>query len=553
MASVLKTHQDSIFLCIISGMALLQMAYEITLPGLYYDEAYHAVYGVMILTGRTILFGTMAYGIWSFQRFPILTAVSAPYVGPLQGYLALVSMFFFGINATALRIFPILFTAASLPLLFLFVKKRFGTCAAYFATLIAAFQPSLLLYSRLGFDTSSMLVFFICSSLYCFDRWLSFRQTSALAIGFLLLGLGLEVHLMFAWYIIALAMTTVIFRIHIHLRKRNIPIILASFVAALGPYVIPWMTGEVPDYVLHFARTSSLGIDNLAYTDHLLLRLSELAGLVDGSAGTVGVEVVGVNHNPLAIPILLGSIVGIALLATAGRRMGDGTGRTGLWLITMFVLIFVQSPFTIHSFNTLHLILLLPFSFMIVGCFAGTVFHSNDILLRGPSYRESRVGVRVCKTVLLLVLSCSVLIDVSNTVRYYTTLEQTGGWGPWSDAIYQAADYLTRSSCSVVLATDWGLSFPLLVSSGGKLNVRDSEYGQDQMFQAEVNNWVGSVGVHRVCFVSYASQWRNSYGPPNRLDLIGDMARRMNATLILEKIFYQRDLTPVIDVYRIYL
>jgi 4-amino-4-deoxy-L-arabinose transferase-like glycosyltransferase len=527
-----------------SVVALLQMLYQITLPGLYYDEAYHAAYGAMILTGKTIPF--VKGMVYDFFGLPVLASVSAPYVGPLQGYLALLSMFLLGINVPALRIVPILLTTASQPLLFFFVRNRFGTSSAYFATLLSTFQPSLLLYSRLGLWTSSMLVFFICSSLYCFDRWLSLRHVGPLAIGFFLLGLGLDVFVVFAWYIVALVVTTVVFRIKIHLR-RHLPIVLACFVVGLGPYLLPWLTGAAPDYILRFARTSAQGIDNLAYADHLLLRLTQLGKLLDGSAGAAGVYVA--DMNPLAIPIFIASIVGIAFLAAAGRRVGDRTGRARLWLITMFSIILVQTPITIRDFNTLHLIPLLPFSFMIVGDFLGAAF--EGALVRHLGLHQPRVSLRLCRAVVLLVLSLSVVLNVSVTTRYYMSLEQTGGVGPWSDAIYQAADYLTASNCTVVLAIDWGLSFPLLISSGGKLNVRDVYWQQDQWFRSEVNNWTGLVGTKRLCFISYSSLWRESYGAPNRLGLLQDMARALNESLILEKTFYQRDLTPVIDVYRI--
>ena len=543
----LKTYRNFVFLSVVSVIAFLQMIYQITLPGLYYDEAYHAVYGTWILTGQRVLFGRPL--VYNILGLPILgSGGGGYYVGPLQGYLALLSMALFGINVVALRILPILFTVAALPFVFFFMKSRFGSISAYVSTCLFAFQPSLLLYSRLGLWASTILVFFLCSSLYFFDKWLSTGNRVLLAIGFLLLGLGFETFITFAWYILALAVTVIILRIKINVRRPDIPLLLGSFTAGVGPYLLSWFTGDTPYFISRYWQVSRVGINNLDYAGNLFRRLSDFRILMEGSAFTFYGNV---HSNSVSLALFGVSIFGLTFLFILRWRLGvnNKTGKGHVGLIALFTLMLLQTPFTISTFNELHLIPLLPLSLMIVGAFAGTIWNADEVEWKHFNSPRIRLALRFAKIVALLVLCSSVVLDFSVVFAYQTDLQRTGGVSRWSDAIYKASDYLMNATnCTYVLAVDWGLSWPLFVISGGRLHVREMVLEPPNSFEIEAKYWMSLMKERLLCFIAWRPNWATDL---NKLDLLQKLVRDRNDLLVLERTFYQRDLTPVIDIYRI--
>jgi 4-amino-4-deoxy-L-arabinose transferase-like glycosyltransferase len=546
-----KTTRTVIFLFLTSAIAFLQMAYQITLPGPYYDEAYHGVYASWLFMGKQVLWGRpFAYSVLGV---PILGSLGY-YAGPFESYLSLFSMSLLGINIIALRIPPIFFAVATLPFVFFFVNELLGEISAFVTTLLFAVQPSLILWSRVGFYPFSIVVFFICSSLYMFQRWLSTRKRSSLAIGAFLLGLGFETFITFAWYTVALVMTVLLLRINTHIKKHHIFIFTAGFLIGVGPYLLPWLSGDNISFFIQYALVSHAGVNNLNYIDNLLVRLDQLRILIDGSGfGFLG----GVHSNPLAIGVLTVSLLGTVVLAFLLRRKQPKVARGHLFLVAMFTLIVIQIPVTINSLESYQLMPLIPFSLMIIGAFVGTVWNLGTAERRRIPRRTTRrritrkppnpTAFRWLRLLLVILLLSSLFLDVSTTVAYQRDLAQSGGLGSWSAAIYDAAAYLMSKNCSYVLAVDWGLSWGLLIASGGRLNVRDIFWVDGDAFRYVVNSYVQTVSSSQLCFVS----WRNIGTSFNRLDLLRTIVASWNRSLTLDRTFYQRDGTPVIDIYQI--
>lgn len=80
----------------------------------------------------------------------------------------------------------------------------------------------------------------------------------------------------------------------------------------------------------------------------------------------------------------------------------------------------------------------------------------------------------------------------------------------------------------------------------GKMNVSDIFWSTGESFQSEVMAWIRAVDDRSLCFVA----WRVN-ASLSRLDLLRQTFRDWKKSLLLENTFYQRDGTPLIDVYRI--
>ena len=131
-----KNLRSAVFLSMVSVVAFLQMVYQVTLPGPYYDEVYHSVYATWILTGKQLLWGPpFSYTLFGL---PILGSLGY-YTGPLESYLVFLPLSLLGINILAIRALPIFFAIVTLPFLFFFMRNRFGGVSAYLTTLLFAF------------------------------------------------------------------------------------------------------------------------------------------------------------------------------------------------------------------------------------------------------------------------------------------------------------------------------------------------------------------------------------------------------------------------------
>jgi len=539
LAIALETNLKSlIFLLLVCVLALVQMVYQLTLPGPYYDEAYHTVYAIWILTDKPVLWGPpFAYTILGL---PVLGSLGY-YAGPFESYMAFLPMTLFGINVPAVRIVPILLTIGTLPFVYFLMRNRFGVISAYATAVLFAVQPSLLLWSRVGLYPFSILVFLTFSSLYCFNRWLLTRTLRWLVVGSFLLGLGFETFISFTWYILALIVATILMRIDTHVRIRHIPLVAISFLAGVGPYLIPWVTGENINFFVNHAATSYSGVSNLTYAQNLVQRISQFGILVEGSGFSF---YGGVHSNPLATILFAASWVGTLLLIILSRSRLRNDRKPHLFPFVVFTSILLQTPVTIASLSFYQLLPLLPFSLMLEGCFFAALWNADRTILRSVSTPRIRPLLRSCRILLLLALSLSIVLDLSTTAAYQADLRKSGGVDRWTDATYQAADYLVSRNCPYVLAVDWGLSWGLLLASGGRLSVRDIFWVNGEEFKIVANRYIDTAKDS--CFIS----WRVG-GSWNRLEVLQETVRDRIDSLVLEKTFYQRDGTPVIDIYRI--
>lgn len=530
------------FLSITCIVALVQMVCQLALPGPYFDEAAHCVYAIWILRGEHIAWGPpfvyFPFGI------PVLGSLGY-YVGPLQGYLVLLLMYLSGISTAVMRIIPILFMTMSLPFVFFFMRNRFGNVSAYVTTLLFVFQPSLLLWSRVGLYPFSILVFFICSSIYFLNRWLCTGNSCSLVIGFFMLGLGLQTFITFAWYVLALGMTTIVMRLRTGIRMRQIPLMIGGFLGGIGPYLLPWVSGDNIRFFIRFAIVSHAGISNLLYADNLLLRIRHLGVLIEGS----GLELYGGTHpNHLAIPIFAGSVLGTVLAVVLSRVLRRRRLTSHLFLLLMFFLMLIQTPITISSLNHIHMIPLLPISLMIVGSFLGQSWNVIESKWSSSPIIKARILLGSCKILLLITLSFSIVPNLVNVTQYQADLKRTGGVGSWSNGIEDSANYLVTANYTYVLIGDWGISYGLFVASKGKLRLGESLveifWLQDKSFQIAVERY---LEMGSVCFIF----WRNSSTGWSKLELLQKSLANQQRSLVLDKTFHQRDGVPVIDIYRV--
>jgi hypothetical protein len=162
---------------------------------------------------------------------------------------------------------------------------------------------------------------------------------------------------------------------------------------------------------------------------------------------------------------------------------------------------------------------------------------------------SKRIRRKYLSKVGLVLISILILTDMTVNVGYHQSLERTGGVGLFSDAIYDLADYLTYTNISRPIAVDWGFGQLGVLTKGRVWPIEVFGY----------KDWSGSTDIPTFrktieeCLRGTSNVYlfhSSEFTCFDRFSLFQEIARNMNKTLVLSRIFYQRDHVPVILAYK---
>ncbi|MCS7282091.1 MAG: glycosyltransferase family 39 protein [Anaerolineae bacterium] len=431
-------------------------AYQLSLPGLHYDEAKEAGLNAMqLLTGRPVTAfrgAVVALGPW---RFPLMVQ---DYIGALNVYLAVPFLALGGVNVVALRWLPLLTGGLTLLLAWRVARLLGGPLAAPVAALLLAVHPTFVFWSRQGIFVTNLTALFLMASLWTGLRWWRRRRPMDLYLTALFWGLGLYAKLLFLWAIGAMVGVVLLSQVGRKLKGKP-PVALSPRVAcvALLLFALPLLpllvfnvqTGGTLASLLNNLERSYYGVDNRAYLSNLIVRLGQVLPLLRGDhLWYLG----GTFANPWA-PYLAAGIV----------LLGIGVGlRTRRWAhllpVALFFLIVAQSAFTVSDLFITHYALALPLVPLTAGLVVERVSHPETGRMRG-----------ILMALALLLVLLWVGGDLRTTLRYHQALARTGGHSAHSSAIYDLAAYLEENTAGPVVALDWGISAPVEFLTAGRV------------------------------------------------------------------------------------
>ena len=268
------------------------------------------------------------------------------------------------------------------------------------------------------------------------------------------------------------------------------------------------------------------GVNNLAVLKNLRVEVFALIHMLDGSWFRV---VIGrIATDPLLPAAFFLALVVLLVLAWRGRLPWHW--RKVAFLILLAAIIWLQSAFTISGLGATHLYILYPIPQTVIVL----------ALLAIIQQTSRKLGV--------VLFSVILLAEVVTLAGDYSALNQTGGVGRFSDAIYQLATDLDNSD-SAPAAADWGFQTNVGILTQGRIWPAEVfGYGrevQENEFAAAVKPYLERVGSR---FVFHSPEYAAFPGRDVALErLANDMHRR----LVLEQTYYSRDNKPVIQLYRV--
>ena len=553
----------------LAGVLLLYLGlatHQLGLPGLHYDEAKEAGVNAMeLLTGAPVT----AFRDAGLSLFGVtLPLMVQDYIGALNVYLALPFLALTGIGVPNLRALPVLTGLAALLLLERTVSEWVAlgrrsspqeraplSLAGLLAVTLLAASPSFVFWSRQGIFVTNLTQPFTLLCLWQGLAWLRRDRPRALLLSAAGAGLALYAKLLAVWVVgpfVLLVAAWLLWRILRPVRvvdPQALPLpslspgllgkALLLFLLTLSPFLLfNLMTGGTVARVSGNLGQSYYGVNNAAFLANLGTRLGQLVQVLRGDQfWYLG----GVRSNALA-PFLGGLILALGL--AKGWRSGR---RAHLLLsLTLLALGVLASTFTVSDLFVTHYALIHLVLAGLLGLSLATLFPEGGLAsLRMALRSRDRLALAAALGVILWLL-----LDVTASLGYHRDLSRSGGLADHSDASYALAYHLRYNGMGAPIALDWGMDAPVRFLSQGTVTPIEI-FGYETLDQPDPA-FAQRLGLFLAnpdnVYLLHAPAFTVFQG---RRQAFLDQAHLSGGTPVLEKTFFQRDGTPLFELWRV--
>ena len=207
---------------------LLISCWSLPLPGLEYDEVLFANAALGHLDETFITYelklGTL--------RLPLMLM---SYIGALKAYLYFPVFEIFPVSPVTVRLPAILIGGISLLATYLALLRLANRRVALWVGSLIATDPSFIFHTRIDFGPTVLMMFLKMTSLLALIKFCQTRQSSFLALGSFLIGLGVFDKANFLWYVVGLLFASLVVwrkRLLEYMTVRNL--LICGFFLILG-------------------------------------------------------------------------------------------------------------------------------------------------------------------------------------------------------------------------------------------------------------------------------------------------------------------------------
>ncbi|MDZ7343396.1 MAG: hypothetical protein ONA90_02655 [candidate division KSB1 bacterium] len=520
---------------------------HLELPGIQYDEVYYVPPAAALLKHQY----DMDYVMLNPSVIHIggrpLPVMFNYYTSFFRTYLTLPVFALFGINVYTIRLSSIALGTMALIFFVAFARRLTNRSEIALASgIFLALDASFIAYTHNDHVVVSTMMVLKGGALWALLRWWQQPQPHGktfLYLGAFLAGLGITDRVSFAWLLMALAPTLLLiygkkFWHEISLRVRNQKeLIIASGALALGASVFlafnaATLGGSFSPMLDNFRKTAG-GVDNLAFFDNLYLRLQMLTEVLNGSylnhfiLGEINYRTNGwhFSGSPLSWLVPLAFIYFFAksiIHAFSGRT----AARIPLFLLSMTAWLLLFSCFTPTVHRGHQLLLLYPFPHILAALF---VFELASVTYQ--KLKHVFFSLQGLAWGMILLLS---VLAVRPVMAYHHMLQQTGGRGVWSDAIYDIIAEVDHRPDRVVVCMDWGFNANILSLTKNRVRTIRNYYDHTRRRPDQLAQLFDSTHV----FLLHAPEY--SYLPAPREDFFAAVTLA-NAKVDTLRVFYQRE------------
>ncbi len=522
--------QGIIFLVFLAIIFFSSSIIFLELPGLGDEEAFliHPAVSILVKNFRPGYLGLKFFRHYFF----IMTNA---WVGPIPALLFVPSLYIFGISIYVIRITRIAYGFITILLLYFFAKDFFDKKTANIASFLLTTFPFYIFMYRHGFLDDGILPTFLLAALICFYKFYKNPENKFLYWGAFFSGLGLCSKISFLWFIGAIILCFLFFKIKIKLNKKNILVSFFLFNLAILPmtlfniqntnFINTTEHSTIGAIINNLINTRG-GHNNLLVHKNILTRFIQLEGIFRNWC--YGQRIF---TNPFYFYILILAVVFYLARFIFVRKIKNQIKT--MFIVILFLLLFFFSCFTINYFKIEHATIYLPLCILIIAKFLNDIFKKR---------------FKIIKYVIILFITLFNFVTLSES---YKILYKKGlylfqfNWIYPSSAVYALSEYLVNRGIDNPISIGPELTRNVEILTQGKvqpilcLNRNDDYYKTKSYLEKSVQE------KERYYLIVTHSFMKEFLGPFEK------MLIQYSKTIDIIKIFYRRDRIPDIILFKL--
>jgi hypothetical protein len=444
---------------IVLATAIVLLARQnLSVPGLYYDEAVFAGLAKDFVTGHLHGQHMPDHEIVTLAGRPFPLFVQT-YLGALKSWMLIPTFSFFGTNVGVLRLTTLFWGQVALLFLMLGAWRWLGMGTAVIAGLLLTFDPTFFFLSVLDWGVAVPSFVCRCACFYFAIRWVQKRTLrDAFFLG-LFAGLGFFNKADFAVFLIAVGIAAIVCywrQLVTAIRGHSSAVALVCFGFALGagPMLL-----KVPRML-----TLTISGPHPNASGEMTTKLKTMLSMYDGShfyrlmnVGGVFERMYDGLHGPrglVGVVLLVAclSFAGIASVRKVERRREITFLILGAILITLGIFA-LPDAVRIH-----HAVLVYPLPHLIIAAIIVTLWQT-----RMPQIKFDYAIPALIALVLVDLLAG----ELQAVVQTEQLIRQTGGRGRWSESFDRFCRENRDRSDLTIVSLDWGFNEQLIFLTDG--------------------------------------------------------------------------------------
>ena len=442
-------------------LALLIIAFarqNLSVPGLYYDEAVFAGLAKDFVTGRVHGQHMPDHEVVMLGNRPFPLFVQT-YLGALKCWMLVPAFYVFGSTFAVLRASNVFWELVALLFLMLGARRWLGLPAAIGVGLLLAFDPTFFFISTL--DWGAAVPSFVCRCA-CFlfaVRWAQLHKTRDAFLLGLFAGLGFFNKADFAVFLIGIVVATLLCywrQILAAIRERSFGVALAclGFGIAAAPMIL-----KIPRMV---ALTVSGPHPNSAGQSGVKLRT--ILSMYEGSHFYRLMNVGGVfermydGATTVRTPLGIAFAASVILYFVLAYRRERTRSRPILLLVIAAALITLGIFLLPDAIRIHHATLVYPLPHLILAATIVTFWKAR--------VRSAKIDSAIAAVIALVVVDL-IATELHATVSTEKLIRETGGRGRWSESLNSFCRESGSRSDLKIVSLDWGFNEQLAFLTDG--------------------------------------------------------------------------------------
>lgn len=435
---------------LLAAVVVLFAKQNLSVPGLYYDEAIFAGLTKDFVTGHIHGQHMPDHEVLMLGGRPFPLFVQT-YLGALKCWMLLPAFWVFGSTFAVLRESNVFWELVALLLLMLGARHWLGLSTAIIAGALLALDPTYFFVSTLDWGAAIPSFVCRCACFFFAVRWNQLRKLPDAFLVGLFAGLGFFNKADFIIFLIAIVTAALIcyWRKFLDVLRQNsgaVALACLGFGIGAGPMLL-----KIPRML---ALTLSGPHPNAP--GELGVKLKTLLSMYDGTHFYRLMNVGGVFERmydadsgpraPIGIALVL-AILGVAFVFDKSLN----EARRIIFLTVAAILITLGVVFMPDAVRIHHAVLVFPLPQLIIGAVIGLVWNSG----------------RVQRTISLVVVTLICLSGLRSIGATQNLIRETGGRGRWSQSLNEFCRENRDRSDLTIVSLDWGFNEQLSFLTDG--------------------------------------------------------------------------------------